>query len=242
MKVNNATVLTGKVVYPTLPEQQKIANFLSLVDQRLAVAQVKIEALEKWKSSISNRLFTEINQYDKIKLGTISKMFSGGTPESTRRELYVGIIPFIKSGEISQTTTKYKISEEALNQSSAKMVKEGDLLYALYGATSGETSIAKISGAINQAVLCIRSDCDTQFLCQFLRYNKERIVTKYLQGGQGNLSAKIVKSIKVPNLEKSEQTRIATILTSIDARIAAAQKEVTGWENWKRGLLQKLLV
>ena len=49
------------------------------------------------------------------------------------------------------------IAASSDRNSSAKMVDKGDLLYALYGATSGEVSISKIKGAINQAVLCIRS-------------------------------------------------------------------------------------
>ena len=59
--------------------------------------------------------------------------------------------------EISKQFTELKITENALNNSSAKLVEKGDLLYALYGATSGEVAISKINGAINQAVLCIKS-------------------------------------------------------------------------------------
>ena len=89
------------------------------------------------------------------KLGDECRFFSGGTPLTTNRSYYDGNIPFIRSAEISGDTTELTISESGLNNSSAKMVQKGDLLYALYGATSGEVSISKIDGAINQAILCI---------------------------------------------------------------------------------------
>ena len=51
------------------------------------------------------------------------------------------------------------------NSSSAKMVQVGDILYALYGANSGECSISKINGAINQAILCVRPKCIERKMC-----------------------------------------------------------------------------
>lgn len=73
------------------------------------------------------------------------------------------------------------------------MVNQGDLLYALYGATSGQVAISQIHGAINQAVLCIRSEQNTVFLYNFFLLAKDDILSTYLQGGQGNLSAQILK-------------------------------------------------
>ncbi|MFX9272989.1 restriction endonuclease subunit S, partial [Acinetobacter baumannii] len=85
-------------------------------------------------------------------------------PKSSDKSFYQGNIPFIKSGEISQKVTEQYINEVALKNSSAKLVNKGDLLYALYGATSGQVAISQINGAINQAILCIRSDLNTRYL------------------------------------------------------------------------------
>src|SRR5208283_2258810 len=99
-------------------------------------------------------------------------------------EYFEGEIPFIKSGEINSENTEQFISLNALKNSSAKLVKKGDLLYALYGATSGEVGISKIDGAINQAVLCIITELDNYFIYSFLFKNKNNIIKTYLQGGQ----------------------------------------------------------
>ena len=117
-------------------------------------------------------------KWESKKLGDECTFFSGGTPLTTNRRYYDGNIPFIRSAEISGNITELKISEEGLNNSSAKMVQKGDLLYALYGATSGEVSICNIDGAINQAILCIKSDkLSLSFLEKILRKNKENIIT-----------------------------------------------------------------
>ena len=62
------------------------------------------------------------------------------------------------------TKTELFITEEGLNNSSAKRVEIGDLLLALYGATSGDIAISKINGAINQAILCIRTAQNKKFI------------------------------------------------------------------------------
>lgn len=95
-------------------------------------------------------------KWEERKLGEISDSYSGGTPSAKIKEYYNGSIPFIRSGEINSIATELSISKEALNNSSAKLVDVGDILYALYGATSGEVGRAKIKGAINQAILAIQ--------------------------------------------------------------------------------------
>ena len=106
------------------------------------------------------------SDWDVKKFDKFAKFFSGGTPLTSKKEYYSGSIPFIKSGEIYFDKTEQFLSEEGLNNSSAKMVEIGDLLYALYGANSGEVAISKVRGAINQAILCIRHDanCETVFI------------------------------------------------------------------------------
>ena len=122
------------------------------------------------------------------------------------------------------------------------MVKKGDLLYALYGATSGQVAISQIDGAINQAVLCIRSNLNTIYLLNFFLWKKDSILSTYLQGGQGNLSAAILKEIFVPVPCFKEQTQIANFLYSIDQKIDVVSEQLEQAKLWKKGLLQQMFV
>lgn len=105
------------------------------------------------------------------------------------------------------------------------MVKPGDVLYALYGATSGEVAISKQKGAINQAILAIlpSEKCDSDYLVAWLRSQKEIITATYLQGGQDNLSGAIVKELDVPLPVICEQQAIGSLFSRLDNLITLHQ-------------------
>jgi type I restriction enzyme, S subunit len=156
----------------------------------------------------------------------VCKSFSGGTPLTTKKEYYSGDIPFIRSAEIDRNSTELFLTSEGLKNSAAKMVGKGDVLFALYGANSGDVALSKQDGAINQAILCLRSESSNDFIYQFLSFKKNWIIKKYIQGGQGNLSGEIVKSIHLPFPKPEEQQKIADCLSSIDDLISAQSQNV----------------
>ena len=63
-----------------------------------------------------------------------------------------------------------------------------------------------------------------------------------MQGGQGNLSAEIIKSLKITLPHPSEQQKIADYLTALDTQITAATTHITTLQTFKKGLLQQLFV
>lgn len=176
------------------------------------------------------------------KLGEVGTFFSGGTPLTSKRHYFKGNIPFIRSGEINAKCTEQFISEEGMKNSSAKMVEVGDLIYALYGATSGEVGISKIKGAINQAVLCIRTSLNNVFLFNYLRLKKESILKTYLQGGQGNLSAEIIKALEIPIPSRPEQAIIANFLSAIDKKIDVEIILLKQLTNQKQYFLKQMFI
>jgi type I restriction enzyme S subunit len=129
-----------------------------------------------------------------------------------------------------------------LKSSSAKMVKVGDILFALYGATSGEVAISKITGAINQAILCIKSKQNHYFIYSYLIHKKDHIVKVYLQGGQGNLSAEIVKGIEIPIPILLEQNFIANLLLTINNKKDTEKEFISKYHRQKKFLLSKLFI
>ena len=161
-------------------------------------------------------------------LGDISTSYSGGTPSAGNNDYYGGSIPFIRSGEIHEDKTELFLTEKGLSSSSAKMVEIGTLLYALYGATSGEVDVSKIKGAINQAILAINpfKGYDNYFLSYLLQCKKENIVGTLLQGGQGNLSGTLIKSYKLNFPSLDEQKTIADYFKSLDSMIQATTKKI----------------
>ena len=187
--------------------------------------------------------FSVFNEDWKLcKLGDITSSYSGGTPQVGRSEYYNGEIPFIRSGEINSEETELSITRIGLDNSSSKLVRKGDILYALYGATSGEVSRSKIEGAINQAVLAIlpHENYDANFIVQWLITNKNKIISTYLQGGQGNLSGEVVKSLILYTPSYQEQVKIGQYFEFLDNTITLQQRKLEILKNQKKAFLEKM--
>ena len=195
---------------------------------------------EHKKLNVPNLRFPEFQgEWEKFKLSDLCTFFSGGTPSSSNKDFYGGDIAFIRSGELHADSTELFISQDGYDNSSAKMVEIGDLLLAMYGATSGDIAISKIKGAINQAILCIRTNQNKKFIESVWNKHVSKILRKYLQGGQGNLSADIVKGISFsfPTLE--EQERIANLISLLDERIATQNKIIEDLKKLKCAIIEK---
>ena len=80
------------------------------------------------------------------------------------------------------------------------------------------------------------------FIYHFLTHKKEWIIATYIQGGQGNLSGEIVKSILILMPTPTEQQRIAECLSSLDDLITAESEKLESLKQHKKGLMQGLFV
>ena len=246
------------IVLPTpvkKEEQQKIADCLSSIDDLIDAESRKLRALEKYKKGLMQKLFPAegktlpewrfpefqgCGEWKSKSMGKACKMFSGGTPDTSKKEFYGGTIPFIRSAEINKSSTELFITEEGFKNSSAKMVKKGDILIALYGANSGEVALSKIDGAINQAILCLRHETNNAFVYHYFTHMKNRIISKYIQGGQGNLSGQIIKSVNLYFPKTEEQQKVTDCLSEIDTMITEQSNRLEQLKTHKKGLMQGL--
>ena len=191
------------------------------------------------KPNVPNLRFPEFQgEWEKCKLSEICTFFSGGTPSSSNKDFYGGNIAFIRSGELHADSTELFITQAGFDSSSAKMVEIGDLLLAMYGATSGDIAASKIKGAINQAILCIRTKQNKKFIESVWNKHVSKNLRKYLQGGQGNLSADIVKGISFFFPTLKEQEKIANLVSLLDERIATQNKIIEDLKKLKSAIIE----
>ena len=195
------------------------------------------------KGNVPNLRFPEFQgEWEKCKLSEICTFFSGGTPSSSNKDFYGGNIAFIRSGELHADSTELFITQAGFDSSSAKMVEVGDLLLAMYGATSGDIAVSKIKGAINQAILCIRTKQNKKFIESVWNKHVSKNLRKYLQGGQGNLSADIVKGISFFFPTLKEQEKIANLVSLLDERIATQNKIIDKLQSLIKGIGKQLFM
>ena len=253
--ISKKSLIKLKLSLPKLEEQDKIGKIFNQVELLLTLYERKLKLLSQVKKYFLDNLFTEkeypnlrfkgfTDAWEQRKLGTITDTYSGGTPQVSVKDYYSNNeIPFIRSSDIHKNKTELYISSKGLENSSAKLVSKGHILYALYGATSGEVDISKIDGAINQAVLCINAHNDLNyFLMLFLSKNKDKIVRKYIQGGQGNLSASIIKKIKVFTTSELEETKISTLVKILSDIITLYENKQQHLTEIKKELLNTMFI
>ena len=177
-----------------------------------------------------------MSEWKKVKLGEIcERITSGGTPKANISSYYdPPTIPWLKTKEVNYCRireTENYISEEGLNNSSAKLIAPNSVIIAMYGQgdTAGRVAINKIPLTTNQACcnLTINKDkADYEFIYYQLCTLYNKMVSLKAGAAQPNLNAQIIKNLEVLLPSLQDQHRIATILSRYDSLIENYQKQI----------------
>lgn len=178
----------------------------------------------------------------------IATVSSGGTPSRKEASYWDGEIPWVTTAEVhfgTITDTAQKITSSGLKNSSAKLFPKNTILMAMYGQgkTRGQVAKLGIEASTNQAcaAILLKNNNNADYYYLFLESRYEYIRSMANTGGQENLSAGIVKSIKVPIPPLDEQKKIAQILSTWDQAITATERLLENSQQRKKGLMQQLL-
>ncbi|MDD1745451.1 MAG: restriction endonuclease subunit S, partial [Candidatus Methanoperedens sp.] len=171
------------------------------------------------------------------RLGDICFTTSGGTPSRKNKNFFGGNIPWLKSGELNNGIIKSaeeSITEDAIKNSSAKIITKGTLLIALYGATVGKLGILGIDSAINQAVCAIstKNSIDQKFLFWYLSSYRNELLKARVGGAQPNISQQIVNDVQIPLSPLPEQRAIVSKIEQLFSDLD------NGIENFKKAQAQ----
>ena len=242
------------VALPSLSEQEKIAGFLSLIDERIQSCSETIKERKREKAALLNQLFSQklrfpqfSDEWQQTTLGEIAEMNSGGTPSTTNPNYYGGSIPFLSISDISKCgkyiyQTENYITKEGLRNSSARLFLRDTIMFAMY-ASVGKVAITKIPISCSQAILGISSTKVYQIFLYYVLIVKARDYSKFSQTGtQMNLSKSLMErlSISLPSL--AEQQKIADFLSLIDERIDLEEQLLQEYEQQKKYLLRNMFV
>lgn len=170
--------------------------------------------------------FTE--EWNSKSLIDLANVIGGGTPDTTVKSYWDGEIQWFTPSEIGKS--KYvdlsirTITEEGLNNSSAKLLPSGTILLSTR-ATIGECSLSLRKCATNQGFQSLVSKkCNTDFLYYLIQTKKKDLIRKSCGSTFLEISANEVRKIQVSVPTEVEQQRIAELLSLIDERIATQNK------------------
>ena len=181
------------------------------------------------------------------KIEGLAEVSSGGTPNRRKPEYWNGDIPWITTSLVDFNQIKNAeehITKEGLDNSSAKIFPKGTMLMAMYGqgVTRGKVGILKLDAATNQACAAIKwnKKIDTQLMFFQLQRIYEDIRNISNSGGQKNLSAGLIKRIRLSYPPIAEQKKIASFLTIVDSKLRQLRRKKALLEEYKKGVMQQL--
>lgn len=184
------------------------------------------------------RNFQDISstEYDIVKIGDLFTTSSGGTPLKGNEEYYKnGQIPWLRSGEVSQgfiTGSELFITEEGLQNSSAKIFPIDTVLVAMYGATAGQVGILKFEASTNQAICGIlpNEKAIPEYLYLVLKSQKDYLISLSGGGAQPNISQKIIRDLQIPLPPLSIQEEIVAEIEGYQKIIDGAKAVVANYK------------
>lgn len=255
-----------KIMIPSLPEQSKIADFLSNVDKKIQNQQDKITHLENIKKGFMQKIFSreirfkdydgnEFPEWKEKKLGDVGYFYNGLSGKN-KDDFDVGNSKFITYMNVYKNTIAEKTMLQSVNIKEGErqnIVEYGDILFTQSSETIEEIGFSSVWLGENRYYL--------NSFCFGFRFKKEYKVNPVFMGylfrsqlirkkikreGQGstrfNLSSNRLEKIKIyiPCLE--EQRKIADFLLSFDEKIDVEKDTLEHMKEIKKGLLQQMFV
>ena len=232
-----------ELFFPTLPEQNKIAGFLSSVDEKLQQLKQEKAHLAQYKKGVMQQIF---NQEIRFKDDDGSAF-----PEWEEKSL--GDVCEIKKGEQLNVTElsnngSYAALNGGINPSgyTEKWNTDANTIAISEGGNScGYVNFIKNkfwSGGHCYSLKNIQTYIDSFYLFQFLKYIEPSIMRLRVGSGLPNIQKTALSDLNIQFPNKLEQTKIANFLSAIDDNITNITNQLTLTEQWKKGLLQKMFV
>ena len=247
-----------KVRVPSLPEQQKIADFLTAYDIMIDTQTKRVEAMKTRKKGLLQKIFSqelrfkdaegrEFPEWEEKKLGELGEIITGTTPSTTEKSYYDnGIYSFVTPGDMTNKNiidiTERNLSESGLRN--GRIVPADSVLVVCIGATIGKCCYVNKICSCNQQINVIipNANFNGYFILNFIRTLEKRM--KLLAGNTATpiLNKKSFSEIIGFFPFLPEQQRIADFLTAVDNQLEVEEKRLETMKTIKKGLLQQMFV
>ncbi len=195
---------------------------------------VRFKNIEKWgiDYTVGKTPGITITEYPLKRISELCKIGSGGTPARRHKEYYNGTIPWIKTGELHDEIlydTEEKITQQGLENSSAKLYPQGSLVVAMYGATIGKTAKLGVDATTNQACAVLsyidNNLIQTDYLWIYLQSQTNNLKKMAYGGAQPNINANIISNYLIPIPPISLQNSIVAHINRQKERIKLLKRQ-----------------
>lgn len=247
-KLDTQDLKSLAVKLPTLPEQQKIAAFLSAVDQKIQQLTRKKELLEQYKKGVMQKIFSreirfkdengdDYPDWEEKRLGDVVKIQMGQSPNSqnytdnTEDMLLIQGNADLKNGEVIPRMYTTEITKKS---------DKGDIIMTVR-APVGDIAISKFESCIGRGVCAIKGSL---FFYHMLdNFNINGTWNRLSQGSTfESVNSSDIKGLLISVPDKKEQELIDDFLSVVSKKVIDCQVELEQVAIFKNGLLQKMFV
>jgi len=254
---------------PSLPEQRKIADFLTVVDGRIQQLSQKKALLQDYKKGVMQQLFTQairfkddqgndFPEWEEKKLGEVITSLDAGISvnsddsPATGKELGILKTSCVTTGQFDPTENKRVTAPDELGR-----LKEPVTAGTIVISRMNTKALVGLSGLVPQDhpnlflpdrlwAAKIAKSCSAEWAAQLLRSTRMRaLISAKATGTSGsmkNITKGDVLSLPAELPCLPEQTKIANFLTALDRKIESVSHQITHTQTFKKGLLQQMFV
>ena len=250
------------VSFPNIEEQKKIASFFENIESLITLHQRKCDTLQKFKKSMLQKMFPQNGEsvpeirfagftdaWEQRKLGELADIVGGGTPSTSNSEYWDGDIDWYAPAEIADqifvSSSERKITQQGYDNSSAKMLPVGTVLFTSR-AGIGKTAILRKEGCTNQGFQSIVPH--ENMLDSYFIFSRTEELKRYGEiKGAGStfveVSGKQMASMELMMPKTiEEQRKIGAYFSQLDNLITLHQRKLETLQKMKKSLLQKMFV
>ena len=238
------------VPLPPLEEQKRIADILDKASNLIDLRKQQLEKMDLLIKSKFIDMFgdpvTNPKEWEVKKIGELTNVFTGATPNKSIDEYYCGNIPWVKTGEISKEyiwEAEERITKKALKETNCKIFPINTIMVAMYGQgkTRGQAGLLKIEASTNQACAAIvpnESYC-TEYLFKLIQLSYETLRSLGRGGNQPNLNLSMIKEFLVMCPPVELQNQFAEFVEQVEKQKAVMQQSLEKMETNYKALMQE---
>ncbi len=238
------------VPLPPLEEQKRIADILDKASNLIDLRKQQLEKMDLLIKSKFIDMFgdpvTNPKEWEVKKIGELTNVFTGATPNKSIDEYYCGNIPWVKTGEISKEyiwEAEERITKKALKETNCKIFPINTIMVAMYGQgkTRGQAGLLKIEASTNQACAAIvpnESYC-TEYLFKLIQLSYETLRSLGRGGNQPNLNLSMIKEFLIMCPPVELQNQFAEFVEQVEKQKAVMQQSLEKMETNYKALMQE---
>ena len=241
--INSDDIKSFPIILPSLPEQQKIADFLSLIDQRIKKQRQLVESLKKYKRGLLSCIFdrklrfkdTDFSLWKNVRLSECCLGFDNKRQPISSELREKGTVPYYGANGIQDYVKDYIFDGEYI------LLAEDGGHFDEFQTKPIAQYITGKSWVNNHAHILQATEKDCTKYIYYALVHKD--IRKYINGSsRAKLNQEDMWQIVIllPNLK--QQIKIAQFMSSIDKILSIEEKMLTVLEEKKQGLLQQMFI